>query len=177
MHLVKRYTNRKLYDTEERKYVSLHDVADLVRAGKEVRVLDHQSGEDLTATTLSRILQREKMGLPLLQSLIRMGGDAWLRASSMLDEGRLEGLIKRGEVALGDLQRLGEGLAGGAVHSRKLESMLLAEAEAILERWEMPSREDLQRLETQLEELSEKLDILLNNPSEEKPEASRKRDR
>ncbi len=177
MHLIRRYANRKLYDTEERRYVSLHDIAELVRAGEEVRVLDHQSGEDLTATTLSRIVQREKMGLPLLQSLIRMSSDAWLRASSMLDEGRLEGLVKRGEVALGDLQRLGEGFAARAAQRRKLESMLLAQIEAILERWEMATREDLQQMKAQLEELSGKLDLLLSEPSEQKPKASRKRDR
>ncbi len=167
MHLIKRYSNRKLYDTQEKRYVSLGDVAALIRAGVEVQILDHQSGEDLTAATLARILQREERNLPppLLRSLIRIGGDT-LRTS--LDEARLEPLVSRGERALEEAQRLSEQLAVYALRRRQnLEAATMIKVEGALERWQIPTRDDLQRLEARLKELSHKLDSLLATPQEE----------
>ena len=165
MRLIKRYSNRKLYDTQEKRYVSLGHVAALIRAGKEVQILDHRSGEDLTAATLARILQRRSLPLPFLRSLIRMGGDT-LRA--FLDEARLEPLVSRGETALEEAQRLSEELAAYALRRRQnLEAATMIKVEGALERWQIPTRDDLQRLETRLKELSQKLDSLLVTLREE----------
>ena len=56
MRIIKRYSNRKLYDTEDKRYVTLEEVAAFVRAGHDVKVLDNQTSEDLTTVTLSQIL-------------------------------------------------------------------------------------------------------------------------
>ena len=75
--VVKRYTNRKLYDTATSRYVSLDDVAVFVRSGEEVQVLDNVSGDDLTAVTLAQIIledeRRKKsfVSIPLLEDLVR----------------------------------------------------------------------------------------------------------
>lgn len=167
MRLIKRYSNRKLYDTQEKRYVSLGHVAALIRAGEEVEILDHQSGEDLTAPTLARILQREERNLPppFLRSLIRIGGDT-LRA--FLDEAKLEPLVSRGEIALEEAQRLREELAVYALRRRQsLEAATMIKIEGALERSQIPTRDDLQRLEARLQELSRKLDSLLASPQEE----------
>lgn len=165
MRLIKRYSNRKLYDTQEKRYVSLGHVAALIRAGEEVQILDHQSGEDLTAATLARILQRRSLPPPFLRSLIRIGGDT-LRA--FLDEARLEPLASRGETALEEAQRLSEELAAYALRRRQnLEAATMIKVEGALERWQIPTRDDLQRLEARLKELSRKLDSLLATPQEE----------
>ena len=61
MRVIKRYSNRKLYDTEERRYVTLHEVGQLVRKGVDLKVLDNVSGDDLTTVTLSQVLlEKEK---------------------------------------------------------------------------------------------------------------------
>ena len=61
MRIVKRYSNRKLYDTEMKRYVRLLDLARIVREGQEVRVVDNVTNEDLTTVTLSRaLLEKEK---------------------------------------------------------------------------------------------------------------------
>ncbi len=165
MRLIKRYSNRKLYDTQEKRYISLRDVAALIRAGEEVQILDHQSGEDLTATTLARILQRRSLPLPFLRSLIRIGGDT-LRA--YLEEARLEPLVSRGETALEEAQRLSEEMAAYALRRRQnLEAATMNKLEMALERWQIPTRDDLQRLEAQLEKLTRKVDSLLPGPQEE----------
>jgi polyhydroxyalkanoate synthesis repressor PhaR len=53
---IRRYANRKLYDTAESRYVTLQDVEALVRRGVEVRVIDNRTGEDVTQTALAQIL-------------------------------------------------------------------------------------------------------------------------
>jgi polyhydroxyalkanoate synthesis repressor PhaR len=80
MPVIKRYANRKLYDTESKRYVSLDDLAESIRRGEEVRVVDHVTGEDLTSLTLVQVIfeEEKKIGglLPqvLLTRLIRTGG-------------------------------------------------------------------------------------------------------
>ena len=56
---IKRYDNRKLYDTETSEYVSLSDIADLVRGGETVEVVDNVTGPDITDQTLTQIILEE----------------------------------------------------------------------------------------------------------------------
>lgn len=96
--VVKRYSNRKLYDKATSRYVSLEDVAGFVRAGEEIQVLDNSSGDDLTAVTLAQIIledERSKknfVSIPLLRDLVRGSGDAIAdatrQATEALDEFR-----------------------------------------------------------------------------------------
>ena len=81
MALIKRYPNRKLYNTATKQYITLDGLADLIREGDEIQVIDHTSGEDLTSVTLTQvILDQEKKQSGLwssfpLADLIRSGGD------------------------------------------------------------------------------------------------------
>jgi polyhydroxyalkanoate synthesis repressor PhaR len=66
MRTIRRYSNRKLYDTQESHYVNLQRVADLIRSGEEIRVTNRDSGKDLTAATMAQIIFEEtKRGQPL----------------------------------------------------------------------------------------------------------------
>jgi polyhydroxyalkanoate synthesis repressor PhaR len=58
--VIKRYANRKLYDTRDSKYVTLDRIADLVRNGDEVRVIDNGTKADLTKVTLAQIIYEEQ---------------------------------------------------------------------------------------------------------------------
>lgn len=58
--IVKRYANRKLYDTRDSKYVTLDRIAEFVRNGEEVKVLDNRSKKDLTKVTLAQIIYEEQ---------------------------------------------------------------------------------------------------------------------
>lgn len=79
MRKIKKYANRKLYDTEEKKYISLMRIGALMEAGEEVLVIDNQSGEEITSQVISQILSKKKPdeALPpnLLIQLVKMGGD------------------------------------------------------------------------------------------------------
>jgi polyhydroxyalkanoate synthesis repressor PhaR len=79
--LVKKYGNRRLYDTEDSRYVRLSELADKIRQGAEVRVVDAKTNDDLTSETLAQIIFEDRYGsrlLPvgLLHQMIRMGDDA-----------------------------------------------------------------------------------------------------
>jgi len=79
IRLIKRYESRKLYDTEESRYVSLEDIAAWIREDQEVRVVDNATSADVTSQTLTQIIVEEgrKGGAPLpselLHELVRLG--------------------------------------------------------------------------------------------------------
>lgn len=62
--LIKKYGNRRLYDTAGSRYVNLDDLAAMVRAGKDVRVVDAKTGRDLTRVTLTQIITEDAKGKP-----------------------------------------------------------------------------------------------------------------
>ena len=78
--LIKRYANRKLYDTQSSRYITLKGIAALLEQGEEVRVIDNETGEDITSVALSQILvdsERSNSEPPssLLTQLMERGGD------------------------------------------------------------------------------------------------------
>jgi len=78
--LVKKYGNRRLYDTEQSRYVRLDEIADRIRAGADVQVVDAKTGVDLTAPTLAQIIFEDRsaarlLPVPLLLQLVRMGDE------------------------------------------------------------------------------------------------------
>jgi polyhydroxyalkanoate synthesis repressor PhaR len=77
--VVKKYSNRRLYDTDASHYITLDELAARIREGVDVRVLDAKTGEDLTQATLTQIILEHKAKLlpvPLLVQLLRMRDDA-----------------------------------------------------------------------------------------------------
>jgi len=90
--IIKRYTNRKLYDTVESRYVTLEEIGAMVKAGMEVRIIDNRSKEDLTSVTLAQIIFEEEkktstMSLRTLKDLIRHGG---VRAAQIVEDTQAE---------------------------------------------------------------------------------------
>ncbi len=84
--LIKRYENRKLYDTEASAYVSLADIATLVRRGETVEVVDKATGKDLTTQILTQIILEEgKRGQSAISS--EMLHDLVRRSNAMIDSG------------------------------------------------------------------------------------------
>src|SRR5882724_11943244 len=97
-YVIKRYSNRKLYDTQESRYVTLEEIEEMVRAGKEISVVDAASGEDLTAVTLTQIIlenqRSHRSGLPtaFLHQLIKHG-EAWQEFVQRSMKSSLEGIV------------------------------------------------------------------------------------
>lgn len=102
--LIKRYANRKLYDTHDSRYVTLQQIATFVRDGEDVRIIDNTSKEDLTNVTLAQIIyEEEKKGAEenrpsaskgTLRSMIQQSGERFMTS---LREGPVGKLIARKE--------------------------------------------------------------------------------
>ena len=91
--IIKRYANRKLYDTQHSRYVTLEQISEMIRAGDDVKIIDNKSKEDLTSVTLAQIIFEEEkkrsfMPLTAMRNIIQNGGgwfaEAQRRVSSVL---------------------------------------------------------------------------------------------
>jgi polyhydroxyalkanoate synthesis repressor PhaR len=131
IRLIKRYESRKLYDTEESRYVSLDDVAGWVRSGQEVRVVDNGTAEDVTAATLTQIILDEgRKGtsfLPseLLHELVRVGERAVTNGVEQLQHG-VDRVLKASMDRLGPVRRAREEMSSLRQRLEELETSLEA---------------------------------------------------
>ena len=97
-YVIKRYSNRKLYDPQESRYVTLEELADMIRAGKEISVKDVATDEDLTSVVLAQILleteRQHQTTLPtgFMHQLIQHG-EAWQDFALSSMKRNLEGLM------------------------------------------------------------------------------------
>ena len=175
MVLIKRYPNRKLYDTVAKQYIALEGIAELVRQGSDIKVVDNTTGEDLTAFTLTQIIlgqEKRRDGLlthSFLTELIRSRGEqiaalknSWLsltpfgRQTDEEIKRRLQNLVESGELSEQEAARLNEQLVSPtAVQDR--ESGPMQTIEAFIARNRLPTRDDIQRLYNQIDDLSNKL--------------------
>ena len=64
--IIKRYANRKLYDTEHSRYVTLDQISEMIRKGDDVKIVDNKTKEDLTTVTLAQIIFEEEKKSPRL---------------------------------------------------------------------------------------------------------------
>jgi polyhydroxyalkanoate synthesis repressor PhaR len=97
-YVIKRYSNRKLYDVQQSRYVTLEDLEEMIRAGKEISVVDATTGENLTAITLTQIIleneRNRRAALPaaFLHQLIKHG-EAWQDFVQSALRSSMEGII------------------------------------------------------------------------------------
>lgn len=109
--IIKRYSNRKLYDTKDSRYVTLAQIAELVRSGEDVQVIDNASKEDKTEATLALIISEEVKSTPkavplnTLRELVHSRSEkllSQLRGNPLgrliVGQGSAEGEVVEGEV-------------------------------------------------------------------------------
>ncbi|HXO22220.1 MAG TPA: polyhydroxyalkanoate synthesis regulator DNA-binding domain-containing protein [Thermoanaerobaculia bacterium] len=129
IRLIKRYESRKLYDTEESRYVSLEEIAAWVRQGQEVRVVDNATGADVTSQTLTQIIldegRRGTAFLPseLLHELVRMGEKAVSTGKEQLQHG-VNVLVQASLDRLAPVRRAREEMSGLRTRLEQLEASL-----------------------------------------------------
>ena len=137
-HLIKKYANRKLYDTRTSSYITLEGIAGLVRDGHEIKVVDRETGQDLTQVTLSQIvLSEEKRGpARLVDDAIHERGQA------LLD------YVRKTLNVPSDLVNEMERRRGN------LEGVMDEAIERALRRLKIPSRTDIDKINKRLDQLS-----------------------
>ena len=178
--LIKRYPNRKLYDTRARRYVTLEGVAELLRKGEEVHVVDYATGEDFTAQVLSQVIagqEKKQSGFvprPVLAGLIQAGGttlDVMRRAMLLpldllrhVDEDiqrRVEILVQRGELTEVEGMHWLEKLL--ALSPRMVsDAFVEGEIERVMSEQGTPTHQDFQHLLEEVDALTKKLDDITN---------------
>jgi polyhydroxyalkanoate synthesis repressor PhaR len=164
--LIKRYANRKLYNTETSRYITLKGIAELIEQGAEVRVVDNETGEDITSVALSQILvdnERAQRAVPrgLLSDLIQRGGDV------------LYGALKRGvgdaQENLGELQKnVREAIRHREEEASRWRDSARAEwdgvvhgaVERVFKALDLPRRSDIEALNENLERVAAALEKL-----------------
>jgi polyhydroxyalkanoate synthesis repressor PhaR len=134
VRVIKRYANRKLYDTRDSRYVTLDRIAELVRGGEEVKVIDNGSKADLTKVTLAQIIYEEqKSGNATawsVQSLRRFIQQGRGKLISSLKEGPVGKLMGRAEELGAELysaadDRVRAVLESAAAHVKQLQGEVL----------------------------------------------------
>ena len=141
--IIKRYGNRKLYDTEASAYVSLEEIAQLVRRGETVQVLDNDTEKDLTAQTLTQIILEEGK-----------------RGKSLLPTDLLHDLVRRSNEAIdARVEQLKHGVDDLVQHSLQRVGQFL----------HTPKASDLEQLREQLRKLEHQLSQVLDDVEKRKP--------
>jgi polyhydroxyalkanoate synthesis repressor PhaR len=177
MTIIKRYPNRKLYNTNAKQYVTLDGIAELIRQGEEVQIQDHATGEDLTAVTFTQIIfeqEKKQAGfLPrsVLTGLVQSGGqtlgslrrtlasplDLFHHVDQEIDR-RLRSLIDMGELSEEEGLELHDKLISVGQTTKDDGLPSEAELERILRERGVPTQDELQQLSERLDELVAKLD-------------------
>ena len=166
--VIKRYANRKLYNSQTKAYVTLEEIANLVRAGEDVCIIDHDSGADITTMTLAQVIfdQEKRLGGIFPQSImshlikVRDGSMAVVRQSfdSFLDpdgyfrqelQNRLDQLEDENVISTAENDYI-----SGLLNAPRFEQTV-ADAEV--------SSEQIQTLMQQLETLEQELARLKQN--------------
>lgn len=172
MRTIKRYSNRKLYDTEAKQYITLDGISDLVREGEDIEVIDKETGEDLTAVTLSQIIfeqqKRAEQPAPLgfLTNLIRFDHTSpmdVLRRSVAMTSNTFSAIEKEIERKLHELQDQGEMTSEQLRRARtELRAKLLAgEAQSLSQNGGSQNDDEVAALHARIDQLNARLDALI----------------
>jgi len=173
MHLIKKYANRKLYHTNQKQYITLDGIARLVQDGQTVKILDNETGDDITSSILAQVVLqargRSSPQLPttLLTGMIQIGGDTLANLRRTLFESlggtylieteigrRIDALISAGEISADEGARWRQLL----LSSEFAES---ARTHMAAQNVDMPSRNDVVRLHSQVDALASIVEQLL----------------
>lgn len=134
MHLIKKYANRKMYDTSDKRYISRNQLTELIKKGEEVAIIDNRTGEDLTAAIVSQLIGMESqdkendaaVSSRFLMQLLRKGGGTltdyakkyvslWQGAFTMAEDEidkLVNKLVKNKELSLSEGSRLKKEIIG-----------------------------------------------------------------
>ncbi|MHB1844569.1 MAG: polyhydroxyalkanoate synthesis regulator DNA-binding domain-containing protein [Deltaproteobacteria bacterium] len=167
--VIKRYTNRKLYDTVESRYVTLDEIGQMIKRGAEVQIVDNRSKEDLTSVTLAQIIfeeekKKSRMPLGVLRDIIRSGGETLTEFIQKELSPRVTSLREGAEASLKLLKR-----------DPDKAREILAQTQVALQEWQQRIDErvreavgkmshlgtqgqELQRLQARIAELERKLE-------------------
>jgi polyhydroxyalkanoate synthesis repressor PhaR len=198
--VIKRYANRKLYDTRDSRYVTLQQIAKFVRDGEDVTIIDNTTKEDLTNVTLAQIIYEEEKSaadgqhavasVGTLRQLIQQSGE---RLMNSLREGPMGKLMPRKDEAEPELPKVEPEEAKSAKESKEKKSVFASSKEALDELQRLADdrmrgllghalthvqqlQGEVKRLQSRIEELEDRLVKLGRRKKEEEGDDASEKD-
>jgi polyhydroxyalkanoate synthesis repressor PhaR len=187
--IIKRYKNRRLYDSEEKKTIKLEDLAKLVKEDVDFKVVDSRTKKDVTLSVLTKVLSESvtedkrnlKQTSKLIRLLIARGGEITVdffkksllfglgvfdltkeKAEKLVDE-----MIKRGEMSQSDKAKaVKELLKGHEERMKKLKTKIDERVEKVTEKVRGKEKDELAKLHKKLDDLTKMVDKLEKKLSE-----------
>jgi polyhydroxyalkanoate synthesis repressor PhaR len=179
MRKIKKYANRKLYDTIDKQYISMEQLAELIRLGESVSVMDNQTGEDITVQILSQLLSKERkrhdseMVSDILAQMLRRGGST-LADYARRTTSRWQDAV---HVAEEEIERIAgqlyKELPEGMVSKRKVEVIQAIgrvkewisdkvdqRVNDVMQMMNLASKEQVERLSEEMHSMGERLETL-----------------
>ena len=170
--VIKRYSNRKLYDTKDSRYVTLLQIAEMIRANEDVQIIDNATKEDKTDVTLALIISEElkakPRGIPLatLKALIRQRSEKILTQlrenpiGRLMTKGHPEGTAETAEEPTPPEQE--EELTGNEGQQKGIRATIEQWQHAIDERIRavLPNFSTIRELQTELRRVSDRLSAI-----------------
>jgi polyhydroxyalkanoate synthesis repressor PhaR len=192
MHVIKKYANRKMYDTDDKRYVSLAQLSELIKQGEEVMVIDNRTGEDITAAVVSQLIGRDNqeddkaVSSQLLMQLLRKGGGTltdyakkymslWQGAFNMAEDEVsqfVNRLVKNKELSIAEAGKLKKEIIG---YTSTLKSWISDSIDKrvgeVMQSMNLATNDHLKVLSAKVDELSKKVQQLekAHAPAKKKP--------
>jgi len=187
MRVIKRYPNRKLYDTTARQYVTLQAIRHLVGKGEKVQVVDSRTGRDVTKGALSKIvLEAEteiggnlptsfftdiiKRGSRTVSGYLKKTWEAGRGAAQWAEEeleNSVAGLVNRGKLTLGEADDLKKDFLGRvrshlAAQESNLQAVINTGIERALHTVNLPTRNEVDQVRSRLTDVETRINRILN---------------
>ncbi len=196
MHKIKKYANRKMYDTHDKRYVTMDQISELIKKGEEVMVIDNRTGEDITTAVISQLIGRDNkekdktVSSQLLMQLLRKGGGTltdyakkymslWQGAFSMAEDELtplVNRLVKNKELSISEAVKLKKEILG---YTSSLKSWISDSIDKrvgeVLQSMNLPTNDQLKALSTKVEALSEKVRQLEKTQTSAKKRPAKKK--
>lgn len=191
MHLIKKYANRKLYNTTEKKYITRNYLSDLIKSGEDVIIIDNETGEDLTASIVSSLIavkngkQDKDVSTSLMFQLLRKGSGAltdytkkyvslWQNAFTMREDeidGLVKKLVKNKEISQTEGNRFKKEITGFTNSLKEWISKTIDKrVNEILEAMNLAKKSQFDQLNSRITELEQKLTKFEKNEKNKKNE-------
>ena len=180
--IIKRYSNRRLYDTEKKATIRLEDMAHLIKEDIGFKVVDNSTGKDVTLSVLTQLLPKEikrwkdlRESNKTIKKIIKLGGEgimdffekAALAGLGLFDlttekvEKIVDELIKRGEVAKGDKAKIVKSVVEGhKERTEKIKAKIDERIKKAVEKIKSLEKEELSELHNKIDKLAKTLESL-----------------
>jgi len=188
MHRIKKYANRKLYDTTDKKYVSRTHLSELIKKGKDIIIIDNETGEDITASIVSSLIATKKgkagdaVPSGVLIQLFRKGGNAltdyakkyvsfWQRSFALAEDeidDMVKGLVKNKEISKSEGSRLKKEIIGFTTSLKEwISETIDNKVKKVLSATNLATKDQVSELSERIKILEKKLKKFEDNQTKE----------